>query len=330
MRIMCAVMLRLTAVIWIFCCTAGLVEAVELPLVADSQLVGESVTITAKYEDTFVSLARKYNLGFEELVQANPDVDPWLPGEGTPVLLPLLFVLPNAPRAGVVINLPELRLYYYPDGEEGRVITHPISIGRMDWGTPLGLTSIQSKVQNPSWYPPQSIRDEHAADNRPLPPVVPPGPDNPLGNHALRLMIPGYLIHGTNKPSGVGMRVTHGCIRMFPEDIESLFTDVPVGTAVRIVNQPVKLGRVGNDLFIEAHPVLPERLAEGASALTELTRAFAAFADEGTGANYDWDRAEEIASSPRGIPIFLSGNQSVVDSLQAADVVSSDPLTVSP
>jgi L,D-transpeptidase ErfK/SrfK len=326
-------MVRFIAVISILCCAAPLGVAAELALRADSQLVGESVTIAADYQDTFVSLARKYNLGFEELVQANPDVDPWLPGEGTPILLPLQFLLPNAPRRGVIINLPELRLYYFPDGDEGRVITHPISIGRMDWGTPLGLTSIQSKVRNPTWYPPQSIRDEHAADNRPLPPVVPPGPDNPLGNHALRLSLPGYLIHGTNKPSGVGMRVTHGCIRMFPEDIEALFSDIPVGTAVRIVNQPIKLGRIGQDLFIEAHPVLPERLAEGASALTELTRAFVAFAEEGEGARFDWDRAEHIASSSRGIPVFLSANPPAVDRLQARDLPegeSPEPVTVTP
>jgi len=330
---MFAIMFRVASVIAVFCFSARLALGAELFLRPDSQLVGESVTISAQYEDTFVSLARKYNLGFEELVQANPDVDPWLPGEGTPILLPMQFLLPNAPRSGVVINLPELRLYYFPDGDEGRVITHPISIGRMDWGTPLGVTSIQSKVKNPSWYPPQSIRDEHAADNRPLPPVVPPGPDNPLGDHALRLSIPGYLIHGTNKPSGVGMRVTHGCIRMFPEDIASMFADVPVGTPVRIVNQPIKLGRVGNDLFIEAHPVLPERLEEGASALTELTRAFVEYSEEGQGAQFDWDLAEQIAVKSRGIPEFLSTLMPATESLQVRDLQdssASQPLTVSP
>lgn len=280
--------------------------ATELPLRADSQVVGENATIVTEHRDTFVALARRYDLGFEELVRANPDVDPWLPGEGTEIVLPTQFVLPNAPREGIVINLPELRLYYFPDGEEGRVITHPISIGRMDWGTPLGRTMIQSKATNPTWYPPQSIRDEHAAENRPLPAVVPPGPDNPLGAHALRLALPGYLIHGTNKPSGVGMRVTHGCIRMFPEDIEALFESVPVGTAVRIVNQPVKLGHDGSALYVEAHPPLPERLSEGASALTELTRAFVAFAEEGRGNDFDWALAERVAMTSRGVPERIS------------------------
>lgn len=280
--------------------------AAELPLSVDSQVVGENATMVAEHRDTFVALARKYDLGFEELVRANPGIDPWLPGEGTEIVLPTRFVLPNAPRSGIVINLPELRLYYFPDGEEGRVITHPISIGRMDWGTPLGLTMIQSKVTNPAWYPPQSIRDEHAAENRPLPAVVPPGPDNPLGAHALRLGLPGYLIHGTNKPSGVGMRVTHGCIRMFPEDIEALFESVPVGTPVRIVNQSVKLGHDGSALYVEAHPPLPDRLSDESSALTELTRAFVAFSQEGQGDSFDWDLAEQIAMSSRGIPEFIS------------------------
>jgi L,D-transpeptidase ErfK/SrfK len=305
-------MRRLSRFVLILGFAAGSAIGAELPLSADSQIVGEPATIISSYEDTFVSLARRYNLGFEELVQANPGVDPWLPGEGTEVVLPTQFVLPNAPRTGIVINLPELRLYYYPDGDEGRVITHPISIGRMDWGTPLGVTAIQSKVSNPSWYPPQSIRDEHEADNRPLPRVVPPGPDNPLGAHAMRLTLPGYLIHGTNKPSGVGMRVTHGCIRMFPEDIEALFNDIPVGTPVRIVNQPIKLGRNGSSFYVEAHPPLTEETLDDASwSLTELTRAFVAVVEEGQGLGFNWALAERIAATSRGIPEFLSAPETL-------------------
>ena len=181
-------------------------DALELPLEADSYVVGEDRIIVAAYEDTFVKIARTYDLGFLELIQANPGVDPWLPGEGTEIVLPTRFVLPDAPRRGIVINLPELRLYYFPDGDSGRVITHPISIGRMEWRTPLGITAIQSKAENPPWYPPQSVREEYAANNWPLEAVVPPGPDNPLGKHALRLALPGYLIHGTNTPAGVGAR----------------------------------------------------------------------------------------------------------------------------
>lgn len=280
--------------------------ALDLWLDADSNVVGETRVISAKYEDTFVKLAREHNLGFEELKEANPDVDPWLPGEGTEIVLPTQFVLPSAPRRGVIINLPELRLYYFPADDPGRVITHPVSIGRMEWGTPLGWSEIVAKAANPAWYPPESIREEHAADGRPLPRVVPPGPDNPLGDYAMRLSIPGYLIHGTNKPSGLGMRVTHGCIRMFPEDIEGLFNTVPVGTPVHIVNQPYKLAWGDNGFYLEAHPPLDEELEDDAWTMTQLTRAFVAATGEGLGANFDWELAERAVQRSRGVPEFVS------------------------
>jgi L,D-transpeptidase ErfK/SrfK len=222
-------------------------------------VVGALATIAAREEDTLVDIARRHGLGYHDIVGANRGVNVWVPGEGTEVVLPTRFVLPPGPRQGIVLNLPEYRLYYYPepvDGEPAYVMTYPISIGRMDWDTPLGATSVISKVRNPSWYTPQSVRDEHAADGRPLPRIVPPGPQNPLGKHAMRLGLPGYLIHGTNRPAGVGMRVTHGCIRMFPEDIEFLFPNVDVNTPVRIINEPVKLGWFGNELVMEVHPVL--------------------------------------------------------------------------
>jgi len=280
--------------------------ALELSIDPGSSVVGTTQVITARYEDTFVKLARQYNLGFEEMKQANPDVDPWLPGEGTQIVLPTQFVLPSAPRQGVVINLPELRLYYYPENDPGRVITHPVSIGRMEWQTPLGRAQIVAKAEKPAWYPPESIRAEHAADGRPLPRVVPPGPDNPLGDYAMRLSIPGYLIHGTNKPSGLGMRVTHGCIRMFPEDIEGLFGIVPIGTPVHIVNQPFKLAWSANGYYLEAHPPLEEENVDGAWAMTQLTRAFVAATEEGQGSSFDWGLAELAVEKLRGVPEFVS------------------------
>ncbi len=280
--------------------------ALELTLDAESNLVGTTQIITAKYEDTFVKLARRYNLGFEEMKQANPDVDPWLPGEGTQIVLPTQFVLPGAPRQGVVINLPELRLYYYPADDPDRVITHPVSIGRQEWQTPLGRAEIIAKAEKPAWYPPESIRREHADAGDFLPRVVPPGPDNPLGDHAMRLSIPGYLIHGTNRPSGLGMRVTHGCIRMFPEDIEGLFGTVPIGTPVHIVNQPFKLAWSENGFYLEAHPPLEEERVDDAWAMTQLTRAFVAATEEGQDAGFDWELAELAVERSRGIPEFVS------------------------
>jgi L,D-transpeptidase ErfK/SrfK len=233
----------------------------EFVLVPGSDVVGELQVIRARYEDTFIDIARAYDLGFDELEQANPGVDPWLPGAGTPIVLPTQFILPDAPRDGIVLNVGTKRIFYFPKaaaGEAPRVVTHPVGIGREGWATPLGTTKVVSKVKDPVWTVPPSIRKEHAEAGDPLPARVPAGPDNPLGAYALRLGFPSYLIHGTNKPSGIGMRVSHGCVQLFPEDIESLFSQVPVGTPVRIVNQPQLLGWRDGNLYLEAHPALED------------------------------------------------------------------------
>jgi L,D-transpeptidase ErfK/SrfK len=227
----------------------------------DQDVVGEVRITRARQADTLLDIARAFNLGYEEIVRANPDVDRWLPGQGTDVVLPNLLILPDAPRDGIVLNVPEMRLYYYPEPAQGEtpvVITHPVSVGRMDWKTPLGKTRVIQKQADPPWYPPASIKAEHAANGDILPDVVPGGPGNPLGRFALRLGIPGYLIHGTNKEYGIGMQVTHGCVRLYPEDIERLYALVPVGTPVYIINQPVKIGRHFDGLYVEAHPAMSE------------------------------------------------------------------------
>jgi L,D-transpeptidase ErfK/SrfK len=298
-------------------------EVYDLPP-EGNDVVGALTTVTAREEDTLLDIARRHGLGYEDIVRANPDVDTWLPGEGTEVTLPTRYVLPPGPRNGVVLNLAEYRLYYYPTPEEGKpavVMTYPISIGRMDWETPLGRTTIISKVKNPSWYPPESIRAEHAADGDPLPRIVPAGPQNPLGDYAMRLGLPGYLIHGTNRPDGVGMRVTHGCIRMFPEDIDYLFGRVNVSTAVRIINEPVKIGWNADELVIEVHETLEVTLPETVvsedvsgeeapaeveppivrDAMTALTEQFVAATNERSG-QLDWDTAEELLARADGIP----------------------------
>ncbi len=228
----------------------------------DVDIFGKIHTILASREETLLDIARQYGIGQDEMLLANPNVNRWLPEEGAEVMLPLRFIIPQAERVGLVVNLPEMRLYYFPKPKKGQkpeVITHPVSIGRMDWNTPLGKTTIVRKQKDPTWIPPQSLREKAIAEgNPPLPDIVPPGPDNPLGRYALYLGLPSYLIHSTNKPFGVGMRVTHGCIRMYPEDIEKLFDLVPTGTPVQIVNQPIKLGWLGKLLFIELHPPLEE------------------------------------------------------------------------
>ncbi len=252
---------------------SAVAEVFELPP-PGQDVIGAVTTITARHDDTLLDIARRHGLGYEDIVRANPKVDTWLPGEGTEVVLPTRFVLPPGPRSGIVLNLAEYRLYYFPTPEEGEsaiVMTYPISIGRMDWATPLGRTNIVSKVRNPSWYVPQSIRAEHAEAGDPLPRIVPPGPKNPLGKHAMRLGIPGYLIHGTNRPAGVGMQVTHGCIRMFPEDIGFLFEEVSVNTAVRIINEPVKIGWDGDDIVMEVHRTLETAPADDEAAAGSAT-----------------------------------------------------------
>ena len=290
-------------------------------------VIGAVSTVTARYEDTLVDIARRHGLGYQDIVHANPNVKVWVPGEGTEVVLPTRFVLPPGPREGLVLNLAEYRMYYFPapkDGEPAYVYVYPMSIGRMDWETPLGRTKIVAMVKNPAWYPPQSVRDEHAADDDPLPRIVPPGPENPLGSRALRLGLPGYLIHSTNRPAGVGMRVSHGCIRMFPEDIEFLFQHISVNTVVRIINAPVKIGWDGEALVAEVHPLLespqplveaslqqiekldadvelPDIVAPSKNPLTQVTEQFIAATAERAG-QLDWDLVEVVVKRSDGIP----------------------------
>ena len=276
-------------------------EVFVLP--AGEDVVGAVGQVEAIYEDTLTDIGRRHGLGFEEIKLANPDVDAWLPGAGTTVVLPMQFVLPNTPRRGVVINIAEYRLYYHhSEGDVTKVSTFPISIGRMDWNTPLGRASITAKTRKPAWYPPASIREEYAADGRELPRVVPPGPDNPLGDYALRLSVPGYLIHGTNRPAGVGMRVTHGCIRMFPEDIEWLFPQVRVKMPVRLINEPVKLGWRGEHVMLEVHPALEEDEASRERGLTFITERYVELTRDRP-ADIDWALVEQIYEEQRGVPV---------------------------
>lgn len=274
--------------------------ALKFPLPPDDVgVVGEIRRVEAQGDETLLDIGRRHGLGYEEMRLANPGVDIWLPGEGTEVLVPTRFVLPQAPREGVVLNVAEMRLYYYPEAGE-RVETYPVSIGRQDWSTPLGVTRIVDKVRDPTWTPPQSIREEAAAEGQELPAVVAAGPDNPLGRFKMRLELPGYLIHGTNRPWGVGMRVTHGCVRMYPEDIENLFGRLPAGTSVRIVNQPVKAGWFAGILYLESHPPLQEDLGR-AHPLASAVEAVAALLGPAE-TRIDHDRLRAVALQRSGLP----------------------------
>jgi L,D-transpeptidase ErfK/SrfK len=285
-------------------------SAAQYPLTdAGALMFGEVETITAHGEDTLPDLARRYGLGYEEILRANPGVDTWLPGEGTTIVIPGQRLLPPSIREGIVVNLPEHRLYFFPKpkkGETPQVITYPVSIGKMDWNTPLGKTRVVDKRKNPSWIPPDSVRKEHEERGDPLPPVVKSGPDNPLGLYAMRLGItPGaYLIHGTNNPIAVGMAITHGCIRMYPEDIEALFPLVAVNTPVWLVNEPVKVARVDGQVWLEVHPPIDD---QGQSAEIDL-ESFYALANSALGetpAAIHWDFVLATLKEANGLPAMV-------------------------
>ena len=213
---------------------------------ATTDIVGVVQKTLATKEDTLTDIARRFNVGYEEIVRANPGVDPWLPGENREIVIPSQFILPNAPREGIVINAAAMRLFYYPKVKKGEpqvVHTYPIGIGKVGWKTPEGTTKIARRQKDPTWRPTAAIIKEHREERgEKLDPVVGPGPDNPLGRFAFYLGWPTYMIHGTNKPAGVGLRSSHGCIRLYPEDIAQLFEMAPVGTQVRVVNQPFLFG----------------------------------------------------------------------------------------
>ncbi len=279
---------------------------------ARDDVVGTVQVTTTGPDDTLPDIARRFNVGYEEIVRANPGVDPWLPGSGRDVIVPTRFVLPDAPREGLVINVAAMRLYYFPKhakGEPQTVITHPIGIGKVGWQTPEGVTKIVARVKDPIWVPPVSVRKEHLENGDVLPPKVPAGPDNPLGAFMFRLGWPSYLVHGTNKPYGVGMRSSHGCVRLYPEDIAILYELIPIGTPVRVVNQPFLLGWQGDTLYVQAYGALeddkrdwqhgPQSLSKkaGKSALWQRIK--------GHDADIDWPRARALADPARGIPVSV-------------------------
>lgn len=434
--------------------TPAQAENFSLPQAGDD-IIGAIRHTKARQEDTLIDIARRSSVGQDEMVMANQNVDRWLPKAGTEVLIPQEFILPDAPRSGIVVNIPEMRLYYFPvksrpapakgtavsarksaapvckpavsvgqpakpagnngklqsskttpaiagkpgtvakgasvasvkgstvkgtpakaasakapicqpskkievvqapvtpaqpDFESaamGQVITYPVSMGRMDWRTPLGMTRVVDKQKDPSWTPPASIKREHAAKGDPLPDVVPPGPDNPLGKYAMRLGVSGYLIHGTDaaKADGIGMRVTHGCMRMYNEDVAKLFPLVPVGAPVYLVNQPVKLGWKNGWLYMEVSQPLDEDAgvrghdpdenvsktqldredAQRARFLLKVANAEIEKMRAKTGAVVNMDKVRKAVEKPTGIPLVIGGQES--DSSWQAATASDQGLT---
>ncbi|MFM7785246.1 MAG: L,D-transpeptidase family protein [Gammaproteobacteria bacterium] len=275
-------------------------------------VIGEVRTVKIeRYEDTLNQYAQAHGVGFRELLAANPGINPWVPGAGREVVIPAQFILPYGERTGIVINLAEMRLFYFhPDGKA--VTTYPIGIGREGWQTPLVTTHVTKIVKDPTWYPPASIRAEHAAMGDPLPTAVPPGPDNPLGPWSLRLATPGYLIHGSNKELGVGMRVSHGCMRMYNHDVTALAATVAPGTAVRIINSPVKVGWKAGQMYVEVHDSLEESRAVHVSEAAVADAIHIANRITRSPVPIDWYQAKDAAVKRSGIPVRVSTEQVAV------------------
>lgn len=290
-------------------------ETHRFQLPGEQDVAGSMFRLQLRKGDTFSDIARHYGLGYQDIEAANPGIDPWVPMEGDAAWIPAQFVLPRAPRKGIVINLAAMRLFHFPRSANGsEVVTYPIGIGKEDRSTPTGPLSIIRKKEHPTWYPTESIRNDHLRKGDPLPAAVSPGPDNPLGDFALYLSKPSYLIHGTNKPYSIGWRASNGCIRLYPENIEQLFPAVPVREPVLIVNQPYLVGWRDGLLYLQAHrpqeelndKVLQKRLR------SELKKI-----EAGRGHALDWTRIERVLSEARGIAIPVSAKATDIDTFLA-------------
>jgi L,D-transpeptidase ErfK/SrfK len=285
-----------------------------------SDMVGYVQKTIIGKDDTLPDIARRFDVGYEEMLTANPGVDPWLPGVGREVIVPTQFILPAAPHEGVVVNVAAMRIFYYPPHKKGEpqvVFTHPIGIGKVGWRTPEGTTKIVSRQKDPVWMVPKSVRDEHAEDGEKLPAQVPAGPDNPLGQYEFRLGWPSYLIHGTNKPYGVGMRSSHGCMRLYPEDIAVFFDLIPIGTKVTVVNQPYLFGWRDGTLYLQAYTVMEDDSRDWSKnrkrLLAKLLNPKLQKKISDHDKEIDWQRVGDLAHAPRAVPVPVTGDFGGID-----------------
>ena len=280
----------------------------------DSTVVGSVRVVLPSRENTLVDIARNFDLGYHEITWANPGVDIWLPGEGVEVVVPTQFILPPKPWRGIVINIPQRRMFYFPvaeKGKRGRVISMPVSIGREGWPTPLGDTTVVAKHRDPAWFVPPSIRREKREEGVPdFPVYFPPGPDNPMGMLAIQTGFKGIFIHGTNRPWGVGMRVSHGCLHLYPEDAATLFPLIKVGIPVRVIDQSVVVGvQAGKLVMANYNPV-----SEYGASKNSMTRAVLALAPHLQNKNgegkpryeVDWKRVDAQLNSWQVLPVEIS------------------------
>ncbi len=280
---------------------ANTVAIHEFELTDGDNMVGTMAAIDTRENDALPDIARHFGLGYNDISIANASISPWTPKAGSRVLLPVQFILPDSAHQGITLNLANMRLFYYPKKQQTKVYTYPVGIGRQGWSTPLGLTRIVAKKANPSWTVPESIHREHAKKGNVLPKIVGAGPDNPLGLYAMRLAIPSYLIHGTNKPYGIGMQISHGCVQMYPEDIEILFNKTAVGMPVRILHQPYLTAWHQGMLYLEAHEPLSKWAKNKATLKKRLVKQLREISDQ-KNATVDWDKVERIVQLSNGIP----------------------------
>lgn len=274
----------------------------RLPTNGDN-VVGQVQWTQAKPGDTFSTIGRRFDVGYCQLIEANPTINPDQVPAGTIIVIPSRFILPPVPRKGIVISLAELRLYYFPS-DEHTVSIYPIGIGREGWITPVGQQKITDKTVNPTWVVPDSIKKDRAKQGVILPASVQPGPENPLGGYRMRLTKPTYLIHGTNDFTGVGRRSSSGCVRMFPEDVENLFSKVSLGTPVNILNSPYKAGWSDNKLYLEVHAPLQEQNPNGETNLQAMKKAIEAVIAGHNGTIF-WDDTKKIAVQQNGVPQLI-------------------------
>ena len=303
------------------------VQTERFVLKPGQSVIGAVQVVRIKPHQVLSDIARLFDVGNDAIQHANPKVDPWLAPVGTRVVVPTQFILPDAPHVGIVVNVAAMRLFYFPPHKPGQpqvVITHPVGIGRVGWPTYTGLTRVVGHIAHPAWIVPPSILAEHAQEGVPLPQVVPAGPTNPLGNWAMPLSPAGYyanvLIHGTDKPAGVGRRVSHGCVHLYPEDIKQLFKEVPNGTPVRIVNQPFLFGWSHGRLYMQAYGPLQDDKRPWKSNATLLDRMLTrglihdlARAQQ----RIDWRRVRSLVADPKVVPLPVSGQGLLGEGLEA-------------
>ncbi|CAG7857017.1 partial L,D-transpeptidase ErfK/SrfK, partial [biofilm metagenome] len=296
----------------------------EFDLAKEQALIGELAAVETRDNDTLPDVARHFGLGYNDITAANTSVSAWTPMPNSRVLLPLQFIIPDAPRKGIVLNVANMRMFYYPKKEPGKVYTYPVGIGRDGWNTPMGTTSIAVKTPNPDWHVPASIQREHAAKGHRLPNVVRSGPDNPLGYYAMRLAIGSYLIHGTNKPFGIGMQISHGCVQMYPEDIEVLFKKVPVGTPVKIIHDPYLAAWHNNTLYLEANEPLEKWSRAKRQLKKQVSKDITKIAKQHN-ATVDWGKVDKVIDRADGIPTPVLANSPDVAELAKSAVQLAHP-----